>query len=290
MIELRVCESDEELEAWRQVRMEVVPGERTQSVQEMRERGTPERLLLLAVDGDEVLGAGIGDRSDTAGGGFVMPRVRPDHRRRGAGTLLLGALAEHCAGLGVEKLVSSVDDEGGLAFAVGQGFSEVDREVEQVRVVGTEPLPEPLPGVEVVEGAERPGLWADAFDTFGREVMADFALHTPLDIDRDTWVRSWGGDPMFLALHDGEVVGCAGLQLDEDQPERAEHAITGVRRDWRGRGVARHLKLRTLHWASGHGLRELTTWTQAGNEPMLRLNTALGYEIRSIGITVAKPL
>lgn len=85
MIALQVCETDDQLEAWRSVRMEVVPGERTQSVAEMREQATAERLLLLAVDRDEVVGCGIGDRSDTAGGGFVMPRVRPGHRRGGVG-------------------------------------------------------------------------------------------------------------------------------------------------------------------------------------------------------------
>lgn len=285
-----VCRSDEEWEAWRRVRLEVVPGERCQSVAEMRARATLERLMLLAVEDGEVLGHGLGDRSDTAGQGFVMPRVRPAYRRRGVGTLLLDALMEHCAGLGVSAVTSSVDDEGALAFAVRHGFAEVDREVEQVRVVGDEPAPAPIAGIEVVQAADRPGLWAASYAGFGREVMADYALHTPLDIDADTWERGWAGEPMFLALHDGEVVGCAGLQLDEDRPERAEHAITGVRRHWRRRGVARHLKQQVLHWAATHGVREVSTWTQAGNEPMLRLNSALGYEIGCVAITVSKRL
>ena len=95
---------------------------------------------------------------------------------------------------------------------------------------------------------------------------------------------------MFLALHDGEVIGCAGVHRDTDQPERGENALTAVRRDWRGRGIAAHLKRRTLQWAAANGLTELYTWTQAGNIPMLTLNEQLGYVTRQQSITLARPL
>ena len=42
-----------------------------------------ERLLLLARDGGEVVGHGLAQRSDSAGAGSVIPRVLPEHRRRG---------------------------------------------------------------------------------------------------------------------------------------------------------------------------------------------------------------
>jgi len=95
---------------------------------------------------------------------------------------------------------------------------------------------------------------------------------------------------MFLTLHQGEVIGCAGLNRDTDQPERAENALTAVRRDWRGRGIASHLKRRTLHWAVANGVREVYTWTQVGNQSMRQLNEHLGYVTRQIGITVSRPL
>ena len=95
---------------------------------------------------------------------------------------------------------------------------------------------------------------------------------------------------MFLALHDGEVVGCAGLGLDADNPTRAENALTAVRRDWRGRGIAVHLKQRTLAWAAEHGIAEVYTWTQDGNAAMRALNTRLGYATTRTGIQVARAL
>jgi mycothiol synthase len=290
-MELSVCVSDDDYDAWRAIRIAVLPGERCDTVAELRAQDSPSRLMLLAVMDGTVVGSGMADRSETAGGGFVAPRVRPEYRRLGVGSALLRALAEHCTDLGLPAMLASVDDEGSLAFADRFGFVEVDREVEQVRAIADEQAPYALPaGVEVVTLSEHPELWAACFDSFGTEVLADFALYTPLEISAEQWNRSWSGDPMFLALYDGEVIGCAGLHLDTDRPERAENALTGVRRDWRGRGIAAHLKLRTLQWAAANDLREVYTWTQAGNSPMLRLNEHLGYRTGQIGITLSRAL
>jgi mycothiol synthase len=290
-MELSVCVTDDEYEAWRAVRIAVEPESRCLTVEELRAQDSSDRLLLLAVEDSDVVGSGIADRSDTAGAGFVAPRVLSRHRRLGVGSALLRALAEHCSHLGLPEVVTSVDDEGSLAFAEHFGFVEVDREVEQVRAVGDEPAPPAPPaGVEVVEASQRPDLWAACFETFGKEVLADFAVYTPLEITAEQWNTSWGGNPMFLALYDDEVIGCAGLNRDTDQPQRAENALTAVRRAWRGRGIASHLKRRTLHWAALDGLEEIYTWTQAGNSPMLRLNEHLGYVTKRTGITVSRAL
>ena len=167
----------------------------------------------------------------------------------------------------------------------------MNREVEQTYTVSTAPDLSPLPeGIEVVTAEERPGLWEACFDRFGRESLADFAVDTPLEVTLDRWTRVWLGEPMFLALHDGEVVGCAGLGLDADDPTRAENALTAVRRDWRGRGIAVHLKQRTLAWAAEHGIAEVYTWTQDGNAAMRALNTRLGYATTRTGIQMARTL
>jgi mycothiol synthase len=290
-MELSVCVTDDDYEAFRAVRIAVVPGERCNTVAELREEDSSDRLLLLAVMDGNVVGSGMARRAETAGVGFAAPRVRPEYRRLGVGTALLRALAEHCTGLGLPALRGSVDDEGSLAFAERFGFVEVDREIEQVRAVGDEQPPSAMPaGVEVVTTSQRPELWAACFDSFGRDVLADFALDTPLEISADQWNTSWRGDPMFLAVCDDDVIGCAGLERDTDRPERAENALTAVRRDWRGRGVASHLKRRTLHWAATNGLEALYTWTQAANSPMLRLNEHLGYVTTREGITVSRAL
>ena len=290
-LDISPCVTDDDYEAWRQVRIAVLPYERTVSVAELRAGASPERLMVLAREGGVVVGHGLADRSDSADSGSVIPRVLAEHRRRGIGTALLEHLTEHVATLGVPMLRSGADDEGSLVFARRFGFTEVNREVEQTyRVAGpvaTTPVPD---GLEVVTAQERPGLWDAAYERFGLEALADFAVDTPLHVTREDWTREWLGDPMFLALHDGEVVGCAGLGLDPDQPARAENLLTAVRRDWRGRGVAVHLKLVTLAWAADHGIAEVYTWTQDGNAAMRALNTRLGYDTTRVGVQVARPL
>jgi GNAT superfamily N-acetyltransferase len=290
-VELSVCRTDEDYEAWRNVRIAVLPGERTDTVEELRAQDMTTRVLMLARDGGAVVGSGIADKAETSGGGFAAPRVLPEHRRKGYGTALLRALADHCAALGLPEVRSSVDDLGSLAFAERFGFAEVDRQVEQVRAVGGEPTPPALPdGVDVVTLGEQPELWAASYERFGKEVLADFAVFEPLDVSADQWNAYWAGDPMFLALHDGEVIGCAGLHRDADRPERAENSLTAVSRAWRGQGLAIHLKLRTLAWASAQAVSEIYTWTQARNAPMIALNRHLGYVDRSVSITVARHL
>ena len=290
-LELSTCVSDDDYEAWREVRIAVVPGERCDTVAELRAQDSPDRLMMLARLDGVVVGSGTAARSDSAGGGFAAPRVLSAYRRRGIGTALLQVLAEHVSALGMPVLRAMAEDPGSLAFAARFGFMETDRQIEQTRAVGEEPAPGPPPaGIEVLTLDQQPELWASCYETFGRQVLADFATFEPLEISAVQWSTSWAGDPMFLALHDGEVVGCAGLARDTDRPERGENALTAVRRDWRGRGVAAHLKRATLHWAATHGVSEVYTWTQVRNAPMLSLNDKLGYVVSRTSITLERPL
>jgi len=63
-----------------------------------------------------------------------------------------------------------------------------------------------------------------------------------------------------------------------------------VLRGWRGRGIATALKLTTLAVAAEHGIRQIYTWTQTGNEDMRALNERLGYRSRNVSITVRADL
>jgi hypothetical protein len=72
------------------------------------------------------------------------------------------------------------------------------------------------------------------------EAFADMPVSAPLQVSLDDWKREWTSpaEGTFLALAGGEVVGYAGLMLDPDRPDRAEHSLTAMRRDWRGRSAA----------------------------------------------------
>jgi mycothiol synthase len=293
LIRLRQAESDAELEAWRRVRAAVVPSERAPPVEELRRMDAADRLLLLAELHGDGVGSGFASRSDMAGLGSLAPRVLPEARRRGVGTALLEALCLHLGAQGFSETNALVEDEGSFAFAERFGFREVDRQVEQVRVVRREEEPPRVPdGVELVSLAERPDLSRAVYTELAVDALADIPVDRPLDVSLEHWERGWVSLPegTFVALAGGEIVGCAGLMRDEDRSDRAEHSLTAVRRDRRGRGVAKALKQATIAWAAESGIRELSTWTQRGNEPMRRLNQRLGYVVRSRCWTVRGPL
>ena len=295
MIDVRPAETDEELEAWRQVRLAVMPNEPAATVAEMREMEEPARLLLLAELDGEVAGSGIADRSSTSGHGFVAPRVVPGLRRRGVGAALLHELAAHCAGLGLGRVTGHVEggDEASLAFAHRFGFEEADRQVEQV-IRLAEPLPPSnslLQGIDVVTIAERPELLGAAYD-LGVEGFADMATPWPVTIAEEEWLREQATlpDGSFVALAGEEIVGFAGLCAWPDRPASAVNGLTVVRRAWRRRGLASELKLRQLAWAAANGIDEVVTWTQRGNENMRRVNERLGYVTRSESLTMVAEL
>ncbi|WP_432947617.1 GNAT family N-acetyltransferase [Kribbella sp. CA-253562] len=258
----------------------------------MREQDRPGRLLLLAERDGKIAGSGLSDRSDEAGRAFLAPRVRPEYRRRGVGTELLFALARHAADQGYERAGSGVEDDGSLAFAQRFGFVETDRQVQQVRRIEAEPWPAAPTAYDVVTVAQRPELWARAYEQVALPTFPDMDVPSLLNVTAHDWANEWINDPaaMFMAVADDEVIGVAGLMLDTDKPERAEVAYTAVRREWRGKSVAATLKRISMAWAAEHGITEIYTWTQRGNDNMRRLNEHLGFTYGKVSISVRAPL
>jgi mycothiol synthase len=284
--------SDQDFEGWRQVRQAVLPCERAPSITEMRGQAADgQRYFLAELDGT-LAGSGTVGRSDLAGAGSLAPRVLPEFRRRGVGTALLRFLAEQAAAMGFTVVGTNVDDPGSVRFAERYGFTEVDRQVEQVRAIGDEPTPRVPDGVVIIPVSEQPELWRAAYHAIGAQAFQDMALISSLEVTLEQWERDWMIDPdaMFLALAGGEVIGCAGLLPDPDHPHRAEHALTAVRRDWRRRGVAAALKRTSLAWAAAHGFTEVYTWTQRGNDDMRALNTHLGFITRTESLSMRASL
>jgi mycothiol synthase len=291
-ITVREAVTDDDIEGWRQVRLAVYPNERARTVAEMRAMRTPETTWLLAEIDGRIVGHGLGGRSDFGYAG-LHARVLPGWRRQGVGTAVLRALEARALALGFREAGSTLEEAGALAFAERFGLREVDRQVEQIRAIGDEePQPTFPPGITVVTVAERPELWPRAYEPFALEALADFAVHRPITVTREQWERDWLDWPeaMFLALDGDAIVGCAGLERDDDRPDRAEHALTAVARSWRGRGLATALKRATLAAAVRHGIREVYTWTQRDNADMRAINDRLGYITRSESITVRGPL
>ncbi|HEV7713073.1 MAG TPA: GNAT family N-acetyltransferase [Asanoa sp.] len=292
MLTVRRAAGDDDFAAVRQVRMTVVPYERAPSVAEMRAALTRDSLVLLVEQDGDVVGSAVADHSSIRGAATVTPRVLPAFRRQGIGSRLMPHLLAHAASLGVDQVLGHADDDGSKKFAERHGFTEVDRQVEQVRTIGVEPVPQPRADIDIVTVAERPEIWDVAYERLALQAFEDMALIAPMHAPIDEWRVSWIGDPaaMFVAVAGGAPVALAGLIGDDDNPHRAENALTVVDRDWRGRGVAAHLKRLTLAHAANVGITEVYTWTQKGNADMRRLNEHLGYTTRLQSFTMRRAI
>jgi mycothiol synthase len=290
MIALRRCETDSDYEAWLAVRRAVLPNERAPGLDELRSSIKPGDLNVLAELDGGLAGSGLVNRSDT-GNAHVAPRVLPDKRGRGVGTALLEHLTAHAVSQGYERAGSHVagDDDRSIAFAHRFGFEELRREVQQVLEVGASEARE-FDAVEFVTLEERPDLLEAAYP-LAQEGYEDMPIEG-LDISLETWLLEGGTLPegSFAALADGQIVGYAGLLRWADEPTKAEHGLTVVRRDWRRRGLASALKERQIEWAAANGVRRLVTYTQTGNESMQAVNARLGYVTTDVTVAFTRAL
>jgi GNAT superfamily N-acetyltransferase len=213
--------------------------------------------------------------------------VAPEQRGAGTGDRLLAAIATWVAERGVTELEGPVheDDDGSLEWARRRGYVEAGRNSRLVLDLTQIDAPEPDPpdGIEIVPWAERPELARGIYEV-ALEAVPDIPGEEDDDIGtleewlaRDMQGASDEPKAVFVALEGEVVVGYAKLSLSPDEPDRAFHDLTGVRRSHRGRGIASALKRTQIAWAKQAGYDALQTSNEARNEPIRRLNEKHGY-------------
>lgn len=243
---------------------------------------------LVAVEAGETVGSGFAAvfaaRPAVA---LALVTVLPGARGRGAGTALYRAVSRWGQSEGLEALEAriAVDDGASLAFAARRGFVEVERTsrfVLRLDDVGV-PEVEAPDGLRIVTLASDPERFRGIYRV-ACEALPDIPGRGPGTIPPlEDWVeRELRGpddrpEATFVALAGNEVVGYAQLSLGGSASGRAGHAMTGVLRAWRGRGIGGALKRAQIRWAKENGLKELTTRNELRNEPIRRLNASLGY-------------
>jgi len=95
----------------------------------------------------------------------------------------------------------------------------------------------------------------------------------------------------YMIAKDGsKYVGLSTVWRIDKEPRSLIQGNTGVRREYRERGIAVALKLRVIDFARRNGYEKLKTWNASDNAPMLAVNTKLGFK-REVGwITLEKKL
>jgi GNAT superfamily N-acetyltransferase len=213
---------------------------------------------------------------------WTLITVLPHLRRHGVGSALFHAVSSWSTEHGVDALETTVesDDEESLAFALRRGFTEHSREIglELNLATADPPVVEPPEGVEIVLLADRPEFAHGAYEV-GSEALPDIPGGedwTPPPFEQFA-AAHLQGRAIFLALAGDEVVGYAKLR---ERPDRrtADHGMTAVKRAWRGRGVAKSLKVAEILWARENGIERLTATNEDRNAAMQRVNESLGYQ------------
>ncbi|HET9023888.1 MAG TPA: GNAT family N-acetyltransferase, partial [Burkholderiaceae bacterium] len=235
--------------------------------------------------------------------------VAPVHRGAGLGSALYEVLETRAREAGATELVTEAPEieAGARRFLARRGFAEYHRRIESR-----------LQLADVTPAAIARGIDAmtDAFFASGIRIAtyAQLLLAVPdaprrlYDLDATLWADVPFGltgsvptfeqyqalelaDPDFLpaatfvGLDDERWIGLGALMRGKGF---LLSSMTGVVRDWRGRGLARWLKLHTIRWALEDGAREIRTFNDAVNDAMLGLNRSLGFQVESVEVRYRK--
>jgi GNAT superfamily N-acetyltransferase len=232
--------------------------------------------------------------------GSALLTVLADRRHRGVGTALYRELSGWCAAHDVETIEAMVeaDDEESLGYVQRRDFIEVERYPRRVLELGdmVPPAIAPPSGVEIVSWAERPsvarGIYAVAVEAYADVPGGEDEVMEPFEgwLAHDMQGSGDRPDATFVALAGDEVVGYAKFSLTAARPAVAFHDMTGVKRAWRGRGIAAALKRAQIGWAKANGYERLETGNEVRNEPIRRLNASLGYRERSGRVLMRGPV
>lgn len=224
-------------------------------------------------------------------------RVVPDRRGEGIGRALLARVEELAAEKGAIRLLGSVaeDDERAVRFATAAGFVEFDREWRStLDLESFDPdvwlrlVDEVLDsGIRIVTMAELLAEDGDAVERIHRLWVAlDAEVPTPLAIGalpladfRAQFVVSDQAlpDGFLVAVEGGELVGLTQPLAVRSDPTAIEQELTGVLPSHRGRHIATALKAEAARWAKANGYTSIRTYNAMSNDPMLAVNTKLGF-------------
>jgi GNAT superfamily N-acetyltransferase len=251
-------------------------------------RQAPQTVWLLAEEDGTAVGAGrlTPGWHSPPGVARADVRVMAEARGRGIGVALLDELQRRSESLDAPTLEVEVrdDEPGSLAWTERQGFRETSRSVRLALDLTAieEPAVDPPAGTEVVAWAERPelarGIYEVACEAYPDEPGSGDVEMEPFEgwLSQDMQGSGDRADAVFVALVGDEVAGYAKLSLSA-RTGYVLHDMTGVKRAYRGRGIASALKRAEIAWAKREGFRTLETFNDEDNAPIRALNEKHGY-------------
>ncbi len=228
---------------------------------------------------------------------IVHVMVHPEHQHQGFGRSLLERTEETASEHGAERLIGWVQETQPRAmhFLEHAGFRENDREwqstldldrfdptvwqdsIDRVTAVGIRIVP-------VGTLADDRTDWKRDLHRLYVELEMDTPTMFPIlempfdDFEALILGRRLVTDGFLVAMDGDQLVGLTEPQFVEDNPTAIAQEMTGVRSDYRGRGIATALKAAAAIWAKQGGYTSIRTENAQSNGAMLAVNDRLGFE------------
>ncbi len=220
---------------------------------------------LFEEDGRLVAAGWVEKHHDT---GIAIGIVHRERRGRGLGSELVDRSEERLRALGVGRVhaVTLAPDAAAGPLLTGRGYREVRRFWEMTIELGNDPPPEPL----LPEGFRIESFSSELARAFHGALEEAFAEHweyqpEPFEAWWERQVARPDHDPsLWFVVRTGEDVAAA----TRNDPERSGGGwigALGVRADWRGRGLAKALLLRSFREFHQRGQRRVGLGVDAEN-------------------------
>jgi GNAT superfamily N-acetyltransferase len=210
--------------------------------------------------------------------------VHPDFQGQGVGGALWERMEGHLRSIGGRRVNGfGLADDATHAWLTKRGFergaslrysvadlAQLPPEPEAAEGVTVIPAqqagPDTVYHLDVTSGLDEPN--DIPYDSVPKEEWLDRVWHSP-DLDHDA---------STVALVHGVPAAYTNLEVNPDS-KRAWAAGTGTLREFRGLGLAKLIKSRSLRLARGRGITHAYTSNDYSNAPMLAINDWLGYEV-----------
>ena len=237
-------------------------------------------------------------------------QVDPSHQRRGYGGVLFNSLLETVKerGAAVVRAQTKESKPESIAWLERRGFKEIQRYWESRLEVAAFDFAAFSTAIEralsqgvtfttlAEEGPDDPAAKRRMYE-LDREIMRDVPAPEPItDTSYESFVKGTFENPnfmpeaWFLAKVGESYVGLSNLWKSQELDDVYYQGLTGVLREHRGKGIAMALKMQGLEFVRSRGIREVRTWNNTRNRPMLRINEAMGFQKQPVWIEFAREL